>query len=143
MTKQVLSIEQMLHLQKLGITPQETLLYWAREVATGPRAANHYGQWILVKGKGCATIGLTHWEYVPAFTLQDVLDLLPKQIGIEYIYDLYMSPESISYVQFVGGEINDILYEIPINGNLIDAACEMLLWCIGKGIISTRKEERP
>ena len=50
MTKQALSIEQMLHLQKLGIEPKETLLYWAREVATEPRAANHYGKWILVKG---------------------------------------------------------------------------------------------
>ena len=82
------------------------------------------------------------WIY-PAYTLQDVLDLLPKQIGIEYIYELYVSAMSVSYVQFVGGEINDIMFEVPVNRNLVDAVYEMLLWCIRQGFINPRKEARP
>lgn len=130
MTKQVLSIEQMLHLQKLGITSQETLLYWARDCHTVRRAANHYGKWILVKGKGRATVGMTHWEYVPAFTLQDILDILPSFIN-EYILLIDMMG-NIRYDN-LSRRNNTVLHATYFNdeeNTLIDAAYEMLCWCI-------------
>lgn len=130
MTKQVLSIQQMLRLQKLGITPQETLLFWAREVATEPRAANHYGKWILVKCKGRATIGMTRWEYVPACTLQDILDFLPSFIN-EYILLIDMMG-NIRYDN-LSRRNNPVLHATYFNdeeNTLIDAAYEMLCWCI-------------
>lgn len=46
--------------------------------------------------------------------------------------------ESISYTQFMGGEMNDTMYEIPINGNLLDSAYEMLCWCIKEGYVKTK-----
>lgn len=147
MTKQVLSIEQMLHLQKLGIEPQETLLYWAREVATEPRAANHYGKWILVKGKGRATIGLTHWEYVPAYTLQDILDILPSEIVYLHtrrflcidIVEQYIC----YYTDTCDGKLPVRIFDFRNGKPLIDAAYTALIWCIRKGFINPRKEARP
>ena len=135
MSKQVLSVDQMQHLQELGLELKETLLYWCRIHDSRPRAATNNGKWTLCKGKNNSCVAIQHWEYIPAYTLQDVLDKLPKKIGFEYIYDLCILPESISYTQFIGGEINDTMYEIPINGNLFDATYEMLCWCIKEGYV--------
>lgn len=137
MSKQVLDIEQMQHLQELGLELKETSLYWCRIHDSRPRAATNNGKWTLCKGKNNPCVAIQHREYIPAYTLQDVLDKLPKQIGFEYIYDLCILPESISYIQFIGGEINDTMYEIPINGKLLDAAYEMLCWCIKEGYVQT------
>lgn len=138
MSKQVLDIEQMQHLQELGMELKETLLYWCRIHDSRPRAATNNGKWTLCKGENNPCVAIQHWEYIPAYTLQDVLDKLPKQIGFEYIYDLCILPESISYTQFVGGEMNDTMYEIPINGNLLDSVYEMLCWCIKEGYVKTK-----
>ena len=127
----------MQHLQELGMELKETLLYWCRIHDSRPRAATNNGKWTLCKGKNNPCVAIQHREYIPAYTLQDVLDKLPKQIGFEYIYDLCILPESISYIQFIGGEINDTMYEIPINGKLLDAAYEMLCWCIKEGYVQT------
>ena len=141
MSKQCLDVHQMQHLQELGLELKETMLYWARCVDNNPRAATHYGKWVLIKGNNAQTVGLMHWEFIPAYTLQDVLDLLPKSIGVEYIYDLCIFPESISYTQFIGGEINDNLFEVPINESLIDAAYFMLCWVIENKFVETNKNE--
>ena len=139
-SKQVLDVQQMQHLQELGLEMKETMLYWARCVDNNPRAATHYGKWVLIKGNNAQTVGLMHWEFIPAYTLQDVLDLLPKQIGAKYTYDLCILPESISYTQFIEGEMREIIYEIPIGSNLLDSTYEMLCWCIKNGYVKTGKE---
>lgn len=139
MTKQVLSIEQMKNLSKLMLLKEKTdFIWWGKGEGIDP---GQY-RWELHCSDTADANPQCDWIY-PAYTLQDVLDLLPKQIGIEYIYELYVSAMSVSYVQFVGGEINDIMFEVPVDGNLVDAAYEMLLWCINQGIINPRKEEHP
>ena len=137
-SKQVLDVQQMQHLQELGLELKETLLYCCRIHDSRPRAATNNGKWTLCKGKNNPCVAIQHWEYIPAYTLQDILEALPKQIGFEYIYDLCILPESISYTQFVGGEMNDKMYEIPINGNLLDSAYEMLCWCLKEGYVNTK-----
>lgn len=145
MTKQVLSIQQMLHLQKLGIEPKETLLHWAREVATEPRAANHYGKWILVKGKGRATVGLTHWEYVPAFTLQDILDILPAEINVKGERNwlcIDMAEEWVCYYhEYDGRQYPCEVFDFRDGEHLIDAAYIALCWCINEGYLKVGKED--
>lgn len=37
------------------------------------------------KGNNAQTVGLMHWEFIPAYTLQDVLDALPKYYHIANI----------------------------------------------------------
>lgn len=139
MSKQCLDINQMKHLQKLGLKLKETLLYWARDVITEPRAANYYSKWILVKGKGLATVGLTHWEYIPAYTLQDVLNLLPKTIkagNTEYAISIYSihGKWAVDYCSDTGADIQSNECE-----NIVDAAYSRLLWCINQGYVEVLK----
>lgn len=148
MSKQALSVEQMNHLQESGLELKETLLYWARDIETNPRAANHYGKWILVKGKGRASVGMTRWEYVPAYTLQDVLGILPVEIKPfekRFWLRIDFSDECLYYYYDDFSLVENRKKSIGYDGmdGLIDAAYEMLLWCIGQGYIKTRKEERP
>ena len=73
----------MQHLQELGLELKETLLYWARCVENDHRLKSlDYGKWYLQKGNKAQVVGLSHWEFIPAYTLQDVLDALPKSLEI-------------------------------------------------------------
>lgn len=131
----------MQHLQELGLNLGETLLYWAREIATEPRAANYYGKWIIVKWKGQASVGMTRWEYIPAYTLQDVLDALPATVLHDkkiYELDINMCNESIEYVRTL---VDDVLVGLRFTQiSLIDAAYSILCWCIEKKYIKTENE---
>lgn len=74
----------------------------------------------------------------PAYTLQDILDKLPCFIGnqvltIQKLADsytcLYMEPYSRSIIK------------ITESKELIDAAYEMLCWCIENGYVKVGKEK--
>lgn len=134
--KQVLDIKQMKHLQELGLKISKTLLYWARETDTEPRAANYYGKWIIVKGKGQASVGMTRWEYIPAYTLQDVLELLPSSVNWNRLLITFNGCECI--FQYALYESDPIV--AFSNEETIDAAYGMLCWCIESGHIKTNKE---
>ena len=132
MSKQCLDVQQMQHLQELGMKMDyDTLYRYVKFEDT---------DWLLKPFSDLNIIGIS-FKYIPAYTLQDVLDLLPKSIGVEYIYDLCIFPESISYTQFMGGEINDNLFAVPINESLIDAAYYLLCWVIENGYVETNKNE--
>ena len=131
-SKQVLDVQQMQHLQELGMKMDyDTLYRYVKFEDT---------DWLLKPFSDLNIIGIS-CKYIPAYTLQDVLDLLPKSIGVEYIYDLCIFTESISYTQFIGGEINDNLFAVPINESLIDAAYYLLCWAIENGFVETNKNE--
>lgn len=125
----------MQHLKELGMELKDTMLYWiVYKVGNEKNFVTTRENAMEVIDESCGML--------PAYTLQDVLDLLPKQIGVEYnIYDLCIFPESISYTQFIGGEINDNLFEVPINESLIDAAYSILCWAIENGYVETNKNE--
>ena len=129
--KQCLDIEQMQHLQELGLDTNNASMCWIKDTEGN--------QHLSVHDEYCYEANFMN--PVPSYTLQDVLDLLPKSIGVEYIYDLCIFPESISYTQFIGGEINDNLFEVPINESLIDAAYFMLCWVIENKFVETNKNE--
>ena len=142
MTKQVLDVQQMQHLQELGLELKETMLYWARCVDNNPRAATHYGKWVLIKGNNAQTVGLMHWEFIPAYTLQDVLDILPESID-EYCLIIDLTFGVIRYDNLTKRN-NPILNETYFNeedNNLIDAAYSMLCWTIEQGYVETNKNE--
>ena len=121
-SKQVLSVEQMKHLQELGLdTSDGSMCFEWNEsdsdnmVVTSPDADTNYDY--------CRT----------TYTLQDILDKLPCFIGkevltIQKLADsytcLYMEP-----------------YKITESKELIDAAYEMLCWCIENGYVKVGKEE--
>ena len=144
-SKQCLDVHQMQHLQELGLELKETMMYWARCVDNNPRAATHYGKWVLIKGNNAPTVGFMHWEFIPAYTLQDVLDALPKDIskdGCTWYASLYIDFENnrIAYgnTDRYGFEI---YHEIMIEKDLIDAAYSMLCWAIENKFVETNKTE--
>lgn len=147
--KQVLNIHQMRHLQKMGLEMKETMLYWCRIHDSRPRAATNNDKWTLCKGKNQPCVAIQHWEYIPAYTLQDVLDALPIQIEIPLHpecgkYELRIKRMVFSKV------MHAVLYEkedyidwfvMHSHEELIDAAYEMLCWVIEQGYVETNKNE--
>lgn len=125
--KQVLSIEQLLHLKDLGLdTSDGSMCFEWNEsdpdimIVTSPDADTNY-------------------DYCrKTYTLQDILDKLPCFIGnqvltIQKLADsytcLYMEPYSRSIIK------------ITESKEPIDAAYEMLCWCIENGYVKVGKKE--
>ena len=144
MSKQCLDVQQMQHMQELGLEMKETMLYWCRIHDSRPRAATNNGKWTLCKGKNQPCVAIQHREYIPAYTLKDVLDALPKDIskdGCTWYASLYIDFENnrIAYgnTDRYGFEI---YHEIMIEEDFIDSAYSMLVWCIKNGYVKIGKE---
>ena len=151
MTVQTLSIEQMQHLQELGLNiDNASLCYYKQE----GWEANYFIALVCdIKEKG----GLTYYydsfgnkeyilnEIIPAYTLQDVLDELPKEIskeGCTWYASLYIDFENnrIAYgnTDRYGFEIH---HEIMMEKDLINAAYSMLCWAIENKFVETDKNK--
>lgn len=147
MSKQCLDVQQMQHLQELGLKLEETMLYWARCVDNNPRAATHYGKWVLIKGNNAQTVGLMHWEFIPAYTLQDVLDALPKEIkyaGERCWLCFEAADERIGYYKEDCNFNREYVYydvKETSESNIIDSAYRLLCWCIENKFVETNKNE--
>ena len=147
MSKQCLDVQQIQHLQELGLKLKETMLYWARCVDNNPRAATHYGNWVLINGNNAQTVGLMHWEFIPAYTLQDVLELLPKEIKpAEKRHWLRIDlADHCLYYYHEGADLVEHRDKVFLYGEgeeMIDAAYNALCWCIENGYVVTEKEEQ-
>lgn len=69
-TEQVLSIEQMKHLQELGLDTSDASMYWKR-VSHGIRIDDKSkGKWFLSLQKEFQTCGFMSYETLPAYTFQ-------------------------------------------------------------------------
>lgn len=135
-SKQVLDVQQMQHLQELGMKMDyDTLFRYVKFEDT---------DWLLKPVSDLNIIGIS-FKCIPAYTLQDVLDALPKEIskdGCTWAVSLYIDFENdrIAYgnTDRYGFEV---YHEIMIEKNLIDAAYELLCWCIKQGYVETDKNE--
>ena len=115
----------MQHLQELGMKMDyDTLYRYVKFEDT---------DWLLKPFSDLNIIGIS-CKYIPAYTLQDVLDALPKDIskdGCTWSASLYIDYENnrIAYgnTDRYGFEI---YHEVPICDNIIDAAYEMLCWVL-------------
>ncbi len=136
-SKQVLSIEQMKHLQELGLDTSDASMYWKR-VSHGSRIDDKLkGKWFLSLQKEFQTCGFMSYETTPTYTLQDILDKLPKRIETEdYEFELYIYyHENGVSVFYDDGDITQLaFFSKP---TLLESAYEMLCWCIEKGYIKT------
>ena len=131
-SKQVLDVQQMQHLQELGLDTSNASAEYYR--------MSEKMDWFLVFGCRSKEELLDTEENIPAYTLQDVLDALPKDIskdGCTWSASLYIDFESnrIAYgnTDRYGFEI---YHEIMIEEDLIDAAYEMLCWRIKEGYVT-------
>lgn len=135
MSKQVLDIQQMQHLQELGLNLNHSFLCW-----------------IYVPILQKYELGIYHSEYkdkvISAYTLQDVLDALPIQIEIPLhpecgkcelrIKRMVFNTDKVMYA--VVYEKSDYIdwFVLQSHKELIDAAYEMLCWAIEGGYISEK-----
>lgn len=132
MKKQVLDVKQMQHLQELGLELKDTMLYWVKpHKGVICRFGNDWNLAFIDE------TSREYFEYIPAYTLQDVLESLPDFID-EYCLMIDMSYGTIRYDKLTRRdpylkvtEFNDDDYPF------IDAAYEMLCWCIENGYIKT------
>ena len=138
-SKQILDVQQMQHLQELGLD-------------TSNASAEYYRMskkmdWFLVFGCRSKEELLDTEENIPAYTLQDVLDALPKYYHIANIgwtklsIRVHTTKEwEIGYVYT--DELSKYVYGCRIlSKELIDAAYELFCWCVEWGFVETNKNE--
>ena len=138
-SKQVLDVQQMQHLQELGLDTSNASALYCIDNETGEK------QLMLNEQAEETDKDDEYFRIVPAYTLQDVLDALPKEIskdGCTWHASLYIDFENerIAYgnTDRYGFEV---YHEIMIEKDLIDAAYSMLCWAIEKGYVETNKNE--
>ena len=123
-SKQVLSIEQMKHLQELGLDTSDASMCWCCFLG------NIEEEWELEIYENVLNQkrDSTFWETLPTYTLQDILDKLPESVQV---YDLYIFKKvGLWWLKYVDVTNNGTVHleKMP---RLIDAAYYMLCWCIG------------
>lgn len=133
-SKQVLSIEQMQHLQELGLKLKPSLVHYYKIINIDS------GKWYLSTTTGDISHDSPTYRYIPAYTLQDVLDALPEYIydsTEQYLLEINMFFKYIRYSRF-----NDVLTKRNFDRTpIIDAAYELLVWAIENGYVETNKNE--
>lgn len=131
-TKQVLSIDQMKHLQELGLDTSDASMCWCSFIG------NIDEEWELeiyedvINQKRDSSF----WEIVPTYTLQDILDKLPHYLNPfpskQILFAWMIERDTIAYRNVES--VDDCLKHFT-DTSLIDAAYEMLCWCIENGYI--------
>ena len=136
MSKQCLDVQQMQHLQELGLDTSNASMYWIsyNEISVAvprnfhlPASDNNY-------------------VICDAYTLQDVLDALPKEIKpntTRYFLRIDLSDECLYYYYDDRNLVEHRKKVIGYDGvdGLIDAAYELLCWAIENKFIETNKNE--
>ena len=139
MSKQCLDVHQMQHLQELGLD-------------TSNASAEYYRiskkmDWFLVFGCRSKEELLDTEENIPAYTLQDVLDALPRFViddeGNKYYLQIEMMNTEfddwrVSY-KSVGQDESPLGYFQAFQ--LIDAAVRMLVLCYEQGYVEMNKNK--
>lgn len=133
MSKQVLDVQQMQHLQELGIKLDYNTLFKYVKFEDS--------DWLLKPSSDLDIIGIS-CRYIPAYTLQDVLDALPKMIypfPVHKIgFELWIGSGKIFYANMFN--LEDVL-KARYDRELIDAAYELLVWAIDNKFVETNKNE--
>ena len=150
--EQVLSVEQMQHLQELGVdTSNASMLhcevYDAMPILVESKHKFHKVEdAIILDGVRGSVIYCKKVTYV--YTLQDVLELLPRFVIDDEREKYYLQIEMmntelddwrVSY-KSVGYDESPLGYFQAFH--LIDAAVRMLVYCFEQGYVKTNKEEQ-
>lgn len=145
MSKQVLDISQMQHLKDLGIDTSKAGAVRTDILVTSDLDEFQKAEDVLVFTESESD----YFEFenpIDTFTLQDILDLLPKEIRDKDDDKFVLTVEygirhKVWYIGYY-------YYDVSFNDNdffkgkeLIDAAYEMLCWCIENGYVKTNKED--
>ena len=118
--EQVLSIEQMKHLQEFGVDTSDASLAWFMSPNTNQwkiKAKNNFTHELLLR--------LSPERYIPTYTLGDLIDKLPKHF--------YIKEAQISMVALNGSGAFQVWYdEVPksnkSDGTIKNALYKLLCW---------------
>ena len=136
-SKQILDVQQMQHLQELGMKLDYNTLFKYVKFEDS--------DWLLKPSSDLDIIGIS-CKYIPAYTLQDVLDALPNSIGGDEEVGYWLQIEQMARkfddwrVSYVSVSQDEYLHCFQ-STNLIDAAYELLVWCLENKLIETNKNE--
>lgn len=132
MRNQVLSIDQMQRLKELGVDTSKASMYWMRSLHRSSFNDNSEGEWFLSLQKEYIVYSFTSYEVVPAFTLQDIINILPDSIDNNALtVRKCANGVSISYENTYTRSILSLFEKEDI----IEAAYEMLVWCVKNGYV--------
>lgn len=133
--KQVLSIEQMKHLKELGLDTSDASMCWcyALSYKNAKWELEIYEDVINQKRDSA------FWEIIPTYTLQDIINKLPCFIGDEV---LTIQKLADSYTCLYIEPYTRSMINITESKEPIDAAYDMLCWCIENGYVKIGKEEK-
>ena len=125
MKNKVLSIERMQRLKELGVDIQPTGTCLMYTSGSSEKYYLRYGE-------------STCEDDVKAFTLQDIIELLPKRID-DYQLVIWLDDGYVRYETEIGrdDEGGDVLAVFD-NTNIIQSAYEMLIWVAENGYLKTK-----
>ena len=131
MDKQCLDVQQMQHLQELGLElKKDTILVWARFML----GKTQISDWGIAYNHSAIT---DNSQTIPAYSLQDVLEHLPVKLGvngkIHITRDFLTSAWTVEY--FEGATLGRVSFD---NEELIDAAYDMLCLLVEKGYVKNK-----
>ena len=130
--EQVLSIEQMKHLQELGVDTSDASMYWVRAKRIIGKQRNNVldnemGKWRLSLSK--SIVHSVDWavESVPTYTIGDLIEKLPKSDNSGDLLIEYRNSE-LGYGVWDWGELYGINAEQnfkdkPLKNALYDLLC--------------------
>ena len=125
-SKQVLSIEQMKHLQELGLDTSDASMYWVRRSHGSRIDDESKGEWFLSLQKEFMVCGFISYEILPTYTLQDIFNKLPPSINWN---PLIIVGNSVMYSAGYGEGYDNPLVAFE-EETLLQSAYEMLCWII-------------
>lgn len=126
MKDQVLSIEQMKHLYELGVDTSNASMCWVND-PEGNRM-------IEVHDEFCYEMSFLH--PVPAFTLQEIIELLPNVIMKDGdIYKLCFERQGKNWVvYYYRADTTELIYKEC--ETIIESTYELLCWCAENGYLN-------
>ena len=135
--KQVLSIEQMKHLQELGVDTSDASMYWVRaKRITGEQKNNcidrDMGKWKLSLSKSMVLPAAWALESVPTYTIGDLIEKLPKNIDGSCLLIEFCASD-LGYGDWDCGESYGINAQQKFNDkSLKEALYDLLCWVAEK-----------
>ena len=131
MTKQVLDVQQMQHLQELGLDTSNASALYCIDNESGEKQLM-WNEQVEETDKDDE-----YFRIVPAYTLHDVLDALPKNIYRKYIGWTKLEIQAYSEAKYVVGyryiDTCDKYIVYRDGEELIDVAYTLLCWAIETG----------
>lgn len=143
MSKQYLDREQMLHLKELGVEKSNSDVFWIKYVGDEYVKLKNIckcGEFLVkTKDEKSITQKVEGCEVIPAFTLQDILDILPKEIHGPFHDAKLCIYDGVIFYRYADDDHSETIAASKIeSGCLIDAAYRILCDLIENGYIETR-----